>query len=143
MTTIRQQRVAELLFQELSILIGNELDDPKLALVTVVQVEISRDLRNAKVYVSHDDDDVPESEVLKRLARATSYMRSQIAVRLALRSVPELLFIYDHTPERAARVNELLQLIAQERNSTGGVAASTETMTPADDGQDTPDAEEI
>jgi ribosome-binding factor A len=56
MTTIRQQRVAELLFEELSIMIASELNDPRMSLVQVTSVDVSRDLRNVKVYVSHDDD---------------------------------------------------------------------------------------
>src|SRR5690606_21568789 len=113
MTTIRQQRVAEMLFQELSILIGNELADPNLSLVQVTSVDVSRDLRNVKVYVSHDDDEVTKNQVIKGLRRATPFLRRQIAIRCTLRAVPELLFYYDDTPERAARVTALLRQIAQ------------------------------
>jgi ribosome-binding factor A len=122
MSTIRQQRVAELLYEELSILIANELSDPRLSLVQVTNVDVSRDLRNVKVYVSHDDQDVSKRQVLQGLRHATPYLRRQIAVRCSLRAVPELIFAYDDTPEKAARVDELLRRIAQERNgeqSTG------------------------
>lgn len=115
MTTIRQQRVQELLYQELSILIANELDDPQLSLLTVTNVVISRDLRNAKVYVHQEDDDISKRMVLRRLSRATPFIRRQIAERLTLRVVPELLFYYDDTPEKAARVDELLARIRAER----------------------------
>ncbi|GIV76013.1 30S ribosome-binding factor RbfA [Litorilinea aerophila] len=115
MPTIRQQRVAELLFEELSLVIGGELADPKLSLVTVTNVDVSRDLRHAKVYVSHDDEEVSRRELLRRLKRATPYMRAQIAARCNLRMVPELLFYYDDTPEKAARIDALLQQIAAER----------------------------
>ncbi len=115
MPTIRQQRVAELLFEELSLVIGGELADPKLSLVTVTNVDVSRDLRHAKVYVSHDDEEVPRRELLRRLKRAAPYMRAQIAARCNLRMVPELLFYYDDTPEKAARIDALLQQIAAER----------------------------
>jgi ribosome-binding factor A len=127
MSTIRQQRVAELLYEELSILIANELSDPRLSLVQVTNVDVSRDLRNVKVYVSHDDEAVSKRQVLQGLRHATPYLRRQIAVRCSLRAVPELIFAYDDTPEKAARVDELLRRIAQERNgeqSTG--------MTPVD-----------
>lgn len=117
MTTIRQQRVAELLYEELSILIGHELDDPDLSLLTVTHVEISQDLRNAKVYVHHQNDEVTRRTVLRGLKRATPFMRRQIAQRVNLRAVPELLFYYDDTPERAARVDELLRRIAAEREA--------------------------
>ena len=115
MSTIRQQRVTELLYEELSIMVANELDDPKLSLVTVLGVQLSKDLRNAKVYVNHQEEEVSRREVLKGLERATPYLRSQLAERCSLRMVPQLLFYYDDTPEKAARVDELLRKIAEER----------------------------
>ena len=111
MTTIRQQRVAELLYEELSIMIGNELDDPKLSLIQVTRVEISRDLRNAKVFVSHQQEEVPVRDVLKHLRRAAPFLRSNLAERCGLRAAPELSFYYDDIPSKAARVDELLRQI--------------------------------
>lgn len=114
-STIRQERVAGLLFQELSILVGGELADPKLTMARVTHVTVSKDLRNVKVFVSHDDDEVSPAEVVEHLRRATPFLRSEIASRCSLRAVPELLFVYDDMPQKAARVDELLQQIAQER----------------------------
>lgn len=116
MSTIRQQRVSELLFEELSIMISNELDDPRLSLVRVTSVNVSRDLRNVNVYVTHDDDELSKRDVLQGLRHAMPYMRRQIAIRCSLRAVPELSFHYDDTPERAARVDELLRQIANNRD---------------------------
>ncbi|MCX6046015.1 MAG: 30S ribosome-binding factor RbfA [Chloroflexi bacterium] len=118
MNTIRQQRVTELLFEELSIMVANELDNPKLSLVQVTRVEISRDLRNARVFVNHQQEDVTPREVLKNLQKASPYLRSQLAERCALRMVPELHFSYDDIPVKAARVDELLLKIAAERTQT-------------------------
>lgn len=115
MPNIRQERVAEMLFQELSIMVANELDDPKLSLVTVTNVVVSRDLRSARVYVNHQEEEVSRQEVIKRLQHAIPYLRRQIAERCTLRVVPELAFSYDDMPTRAARVSELLQQIARER----------------------------
>ncbi|MFN8494013.1 MAG: 30S ribosome-binding factor RbfA [Caldilineaceae bacterium] len=115
MSTIRQQRVAELLYEELSIMIGNELDDPKLSLVQVTHVEISRDLRNARVSVNHQEEEVSPREVIKHLQRAAPFLRSQLAVRCGLRMVPELSFHYDDLPDKVQRVDELLRQIASER----------------------------
>lgn len=128
MATIRQQRVATLLFQELSILIGHELVDPRLSLVSVTDVQISRDLRNAKVFVFNQDDEVEKGQVLQGLQHAMPFLRRQVAERCGLRMVPELLFVYDDTPERAERVNALLQQIANERvqeTASDASAAST------------------
>jgi ribosome-binding factor A len=118
MTTIRQQRVANLLFEELSILISNELADPRLHLVSVTNVVVSRDLRNVKVFVHHQDEESTPQDVLRALGNATAYMRMQIAQRAGLRITPELLFYYDDTPAKAARIDELLNQIADERNKS-------------------------
>ena len=117
MATIRQERVSELLFQELSIIISNDLEDPRLSLLTVTNLDVSRDLRTVKIYVSHSDGTVSRRSVLTGLKNASAYMRRQIAERCGLRVVPELIFYYDESPERAARVDELLRQIAAERDA--------------------------
>lgn len=117
MATIRQERVSELLFQELSIIISNDLEDPRLSLLTVTNLDVSRDLRTVKVYVTHSDESVSRRSVLIGLKNASAYMRRQIAERCGLRVVPELIFYYDDSPERAARVDELLRQIAAERET--------------------------
>lgn len=128
MTTIRQQRVSSLLREELDIMIGHELEDPRISMVTVTDVIVSRDLRNARVYVHHRDDEVAEQEILKGLQSASSYLRGQIAIRCGFRSTPELLFYYDDTPEKAQRIDELLRQIAEDRgpNSQSSEAANDE-----------------
>ena len=112
---IRQQRVAELLFEELSIMVAGELNDPRISLTEVVKVDISKDLRNAKVFVHHSDEAISRRDLIKGLEHATPWLRGQLAIRCGLRVVPELLFVYDDSPERAARVDELLRKIAAER----------------------------
>jgi ribosome-binding factor A len=114
---IRQQRVADLLFEELSIMLAGELQDPRVSLVEVIKVDISKDLRNAKIFIHHADDAVSRKELLKALQHATPYLRGQLAVRCGLRVVPELYFAYDDSPEKAARIDELLRQIAAERES--------------------------
>src|SRR5690606_32475282 len=112
---IRQQRVAGLLFEEMSIMLAGELADPRISLVTVTDVRVSKDLRNARIFVSHQDEEVPRRDVLKALRSATPFVRGQLAERLGLRVVPELIFTYDDTPEKVARVDEILRRIAAER----------------------------
>lgn len=128
MTTIRQQRVQELLYQELSILIANELEDPQLSLLTVTNVEVSRDLRNARVYV-HSEEDTPKRVILRRITGAVPFIRRQLAQRMSLRVVPDLSFHYDDTPERAARVDELINLIRTERQQPTEDAGAGENYT--------------
>lgn len=135
--TVRQERVSRMLFEELSIIVGSELSDPKLALARVTDVRISRDLRNAKVFVTHDDEEVPPKEVLWALKSATPYIRSQIAMRSTTRAVPEFVFHYDDSPERAERIDTLLAEIAAERgdapqddNASNGSGENEEADAP-------------
>jgi len=128
MSTIRRQRVAEMLFQELSILIANELADPRVSLVEVTGVDVSPDLRSVKIFVKHDDEEVSKRQVLQGLKHAVPYMRREIANRCNLRVVPELLFYYDDTAEKAARVDALLRQIAEERERR----SASEEQNPVD-----------
>ncbi len=124
--TIRQERITGLIKEELGLMIPGELSDPKLAMVRVTKVQVSRDLRNVKVYVFHDDEEVTKGEVVSHLRRVAPYLRGEVATRCNLRAAPELLFYYDDTPVQAARVDELLQQIAAERSTQ----ADNETAAP-------------
>ena len=113
--SIRQERVAALLLQELSIIVSSELDDPAISLVEVTNVVVTKDLRTAKIYVHHRDEEVSVRALLKALKHATPYVRGQIAERCGLRMVPDVYFHYDDTPSRSARVDELLRQLAAEK----------------------------
>lgn len=126
MTTIRQQRLAGLLYEELSILISSELEDPLVSLAQVTHVVVSKDLRNVRVYVSHDDDEISTEQMMLGLKRATPFLRREIATRCTMRAVPELSFTYDDTPQKASRVDELLKQIAAERDASDD-SSSTES----------------
>ena len=83
-TNIRQERMARMLFEELSIIVGSELEDPRLSLARVTDVKVSRDLRNVKVFVFHDDDEVSQRDVLDALRQAQPYVRREIATRCTM-----------------------------------------------------------
>src|SRR5512136_81341 len=89
MPTRRQERVAEMLREELSLLIGAELSDPRLAeaMVSVTDVEVSQDLRNARVYVEHTLPSARSKEVLEALRHAEGFLRQSIVQNLDLRFV--------------------------------------------------------
>ena len=99
-------------------MLAGELQDPRISLVTVTDVRVSKDLRNVRVFVSHDDETVARRELLQALRSATPYVRTQLAKRLALRAAPELIFSYDDALEKAARVDAILRQIAAERADT-------------------------
>jgi ribosome-binding factor A len=113
-TTRRQRQVAELLHEELSVLIQRRARDPRLGFVTVTGVEMSPDLRVAHVYVSvlGDDDDVKQS--LQGLRRAAGFFRRELGSSLSLRYLPELNFRSDDSLARGLRIDQLLDSLQQE-----------------------------
>ncbi len=116
MTSHRQQHVAKLLEEELNLLVSAELNDPRLtdAMVNVTHVDVSPDLRSARVYVEHVLDPGAARQVLAALAHAESYLREQLAENLNLRYVPELTFHVDTTGVRGQRVDAILDALRQE-----------------------------
>ena len=114
MGQIRQQRVAEAVRAELSELLQKELKDPRLGFASVVQVEMSRDLRHAKIYVSVYGSDQERADTLAALEKASGFLRRELTRRLRLRYAPELVFIADDSIRHGARINELLKQLKSE-----------------------------
>ena len=109
MVTRRQQRLNQLLRDEIDKLIRLETDDPLLAtMISVTDVECTQDLQKAKVFVSFLDD-AHESDIMKRLRKAARFFRREVAERVNLRHTPELEFVYDPSIARGARVLALLR----------------------------------
>ncbi|WP_290783841.1 30S ribosome-binding factor RbfA [Halomonas sp.] len=118
----RTDRVADQLQKELAVLIQREIKDPRLGMVTVSGVEVSRDLGYADVHVTLLGEDTPEQikENLKVLKQAAGFLRSQIAKRIKLRHVPELRFHYDESVVRGQRLSSLIQdAVASDRSRQG------------------------
>lgn len=124
--TRRQRRISELLKEELSILLLQEARDPRLADVTVTDVEISPDLRHARVYVSLMADEQAKRKALKGLERATGFLKRELAARVALRRIPDLTFHLDESMERGQRIMELLHQIEGEMGGTVDLSADEE-----------------
>ena len=116
MTTRRQERVSEMLREELSLLIGAELTDPRLedALVNVTDVVVSSDLQNARVYIEHSLPHTQDRQILSALMHSVTYLRRALLENLSLRVVPELHFSIDTAEERGQRIDALLNEIAHE-----------------------------
>ncbi|WP_104204895.1 30S ribosome-binding factor RbfA [Billgrantia saliphila] len=106
----RTDRVGDQLQKELAVLIQREVKDPRLGMVTVSGVTVSRDLGYADVHVTLLGEDDPEriKENLKVLRQASGFLRSQIARRIKLRHVPELRFHYDESVVRGQRLSSLI-----------------------------------
>jgi ribosome-binding factor A len=106
--TARSARIADQIQRELADVIRLELRDPRVRLVTLTAVELSRDQSHAKVYFTVLGTEGETKETLEGLQRAAGFLRSSLAHRLSTRSVPELHFAYDASIERGARLSKLI-----------------------------------
>ena len=104
----RPERLAETLREEIAEVVGFELDDPRIEMVTVTDVNVADDLRDAKVYVLVDGTEEEINSALKALQHAASFVRQQVAMNLSMRFAPHLHFVRDTAEENASRVNSIL-----------------------------------
>ena len=104
----RSESVGRQIQLELSDLIHRHLKDPRLGYVTVTGVQVSRDLKFARVHVSVMGEDQIRDESLKTLQRALPFLRRELGRRIRLRNVPELEFRLDESLEQASRIDRLL-----------------------------------
>ena len=127
----RAERLAEQIKEELSLIIGGEVEDPRVESVTVTAAKLSADLRTAKIYVSiiGTGDEIKGS--LAALGHARGFIRHQLGNVLRMRHTPELHFVYDDADVRAARIEELLSkelAAAKEREETEELSAKGEEV---------------
>lgn len=108
----RSARVADQMKQEIADVLMRKIKDPRVGFVTVTDVELSDDLRNAKVFVSSYGGD--KRETLKGLESASAFIRAEVGRRLRLKFIPEILFRYDDAAERGAHMMELFRKIEEE-----------------------------
>ena len=104
----RPERLAETLREEISEVVGFGLDDPRLEAVTVTDVVVADDLRDAKVYVLIEGSEAEVAQAMKALHASSAFVRRQVALNMSLKYVPLIHFARDTAEENAARVNELL-----------------------------------
>ena len=111
----RASRVSEALREEISEIIGFEMDDPRLLAVNVTEAHVSPDGRHARVTVEVRGGEREQAQALAALDRARHYLRRELAARLSLRHVPELHFERDKYPEADARIDFLLKRAKKSR----------------------------
>ncbi len=106
----RHERVAEEIRHEVSVMLAGELKDPRLAgLVTVTEVRVSPDLKQARIYVSVMGTRAEQASTLQGLTAAAGYVRHELTERLQMRCGPEIHFVLDHSEEYSQRIEELLR----------------------------------
>ena len=108
MQNYRPTRVAELLQSEIADLLLRRLKDPRLSMATISRVDVSRDLREARVYVSRVGDENEQKKTMEGFARAMGFIRGQLGKRVKLRYTPNLTFILDTAIADGVRISRLL-----------------------------------
>jgi ribosome-binding factor A len=129
MTSRRTQKAAEAVREVVSMAILADLKDPRIQDVTVTYVEVSPDMRQAKVHVSIMGDDAKQRLGLHGLQSAAGYLQGKVAKRIDTRYTPRLTFVLDMGVKRSIEVAQILQSVLPAPNP-----ASEES--PADESED-------
>ena len=107
-STVRLQRIADRIRQELSELLIREISDPRLHQIYITDAKVDRELAFADIYVSAVEGAVRSVEILEGLEHASGFLRHALADRIELRVFPRLRFHWDPTPEHADYIEHLL-----------------------------------
>ena len=117
----RADRVAEAIRVEIATFLGEGAKDPRLVgMITVTGVDVTRDLRHAKVFVSIMGDEAARAATLEALSGMAGHLRSRLARVLSLRVTPDLSFRLDESVARAARIEALLAQVRDEKSDDSG-----------------------
>jgi len=110
----RVQRMAEFLKKEISDILLKEVKDPRIGFVSLTDIEVSGDLKYAKVYVSVYGEEKEKEKTMKGLKKATGYIRKLLGERITVYHTPEILFKYDNSIEHGVHISEIIKKVNQE-----------------------------
>jgi len=115
-TPTRLKRIADRIQQEMAeMMVLGEISDPRLVGISITDVTVDRELSYADIFVSCLEGHVREAEIMQGLESARGFLRKQLSSRIELRSFPQLRFHWDLTPEKADRIEQLLDKIKTEK----------------------------
>lgn len=110
----RQEKLGELIAAELSDLMRTRVKDPRVGFASITHVEVSGDLRHAKVMVSVMGTEEEQTATMQGLKNASGFLRRELAERITLRYMPDLAFKLDHSIAEGARILALINQVNQE-----------------------------
>ena len=114
----RQRRLGELLKHEISDMILRGIKDPRIGFVSVTSVELTADLRQAKVFVSVLGSESERKSSLAGLRSATGFIRRELGQRLRLKYLPEIIVEYDTSIEQGSRILALIDSVVKKKTDT-------------------------
>ncbi len=111
----RAERVADQIRMEVADILARKIKDPRVGFVTVTDVDLSPDLRVARVYVTSLQDGESEDLALQGLINAVGFVRGELGRRLELRYTPELIFCQDGSRKQGSRIDQLLDSLHHQQ----------------------------
>jgi ribosome-binding factor A len=111
----RIEKVENLIKEEISSILLFKVADPSLGFVTVTNVKVSPDLKNAKIYLSVYEKE-KRAEVLEKIGELNGFIRSELASRIRIKFTPELKFFIDDTLDYVEKIEDLLKKIHKDDN---------------------------
>ena len=120
MSSQRPGRVQETLRQEISKIVQGEMKDPRIGFITITKVDLTKDLRYARIYFSILGEDKEKKLALKGLNSAKGYIKGLLAERIKLRLMPEIVFAIDESLGHAKHIYDILDQIKKERKDAEG-----------------------
>ena len=142
MSSRRQLKAAEAIREVVATSILTDLRDPRVRDVTVLGVEVTADMREAKVMVSVMGDEAQQNLSLRGLQNSAGFLQAKIAAKIETRYIPKLRFVLDQGVKNVLAVGEILHRIRQEKAAEAAAETDGETSEssppPADEGVDDP-----
>jgi len=115
----RHERIAEEILHEVGAMLAGELKDPRLAgLLSVTEVRVSPDLKQARIYVQVPGDSAEQDEAMDGLEAASGFIRRELVERIQLRRAPELFFVLDRSEQYGEHIEDLLRQVKKGTDST-------------------------
>ena len=114
----RADRVGDLIKEEISRIIQHELKDPGIGFVTITGVELSDDLKHAKIFYSVLGDEEAKKKSSSALRRARGFVQHEMGSKLRLKYTPEICFLFDSSVEYGARIEMLIEKMHRSERST-------------------------
>lgn len=112
----RCDKVAETIHETISAILARGLNDPRIGFVTIVAVDVTVDLHLAKVFYTVIGDDAAKKSTEAGLNSAKGHLRRELGRVLAMRYIPDIMFVYDHSQEYGSRIDSILKEIGQEHD---------------------------
>lgn len=111
--SIKIERINSAMVKELSYILANEIKDQDLKFVTITDVKVTNDLSFAKVYFTVFNKDIQET--LKAFKNATGFIKKELAMRMDIRHIPDLEFVYDESIAYGNKIEKIIQKIKEEK----------------------------